>query len=163
VTKGWPPKPWPLSIFIPGHPRAYGSKVPNSWGHGVRDSSKYIAAWKKHVREEMEAKLAGEWASHADAAMPLIGRGQPVATAFRFYLPMPKGLKLKADPFPLRKAGDYAGDWDKMARAVGDCGTDVGLWWDDCQIVTALVTQRWAHTHPAGVVVMFWPEDPLEG
>jgi hypothetical protein len=146
-------EPWPLKLFIPGHPRAYGSKVPNSWGHGVRDSSKYIAAWKKHVTEEMAA-FEATWGPIGKAVLPIV-RGQAVGVAFRFYIPTPKKV---TTAYPISKAGDYSGDWDKMARAVGDCGTDAGLWWDDCQIVDGLVQQRWADAeHPAGVLVMFWP------
>ena len=57
-----------------------------------------------------------------------------------------------------------SGDWDKMARAVGDCGSDAGLWWDDCQIVDGRVRQRWADHgkyvgQEPGVLIAFRPVD----
>lgn len=162
--------PWPLTLFVPGHPRAYGSKSAGTDGKGrafVRESSRLIGPWKREVKAAMRTMLAGAWAPHADAHMPLIDRGQAVDVAFGLFIPTPKNTR-NLEPYPTRKSGPYAGDWDKMARAVGDCGTDVGLWWDDCQIVTGLISQRWAdwgrHVgQPAGVLISFWPTSEGEG
>lgn len=160
-------EPWPLTLFVPGHPRAYGSKSAGTDGQGrafVRESSKLIGPWKKEVKGAMKAMLAGAW---AELPLPLIPRGEAVDVGFSFFIPTPKSTK-NLEPYPTRKSGPFGGDWDKMARAVGDCGTDVGLWWDDCQIVTGLIKQRWADHgryvgQPAGVLISFWPTDEGEG
>jgi len=156
--------PWPLSLFVVGHPKAYGSKIPViNWAERkwfLRESSKAVVPWKKVVREAFQAQIVQSWGALDVLPIP---QGTAVALTFEFWIPTPKATK-NLEPYPTRMTGPYGGDWDKLARAVGDCGTDAGLWWDDCQIVEGYVRKRWANkAHPAGCRVSFWPVDAMEG
>lgn len=67
----------------------------------------------------------------------------PVALDVQFWLARPKSAPKTRDVRPLTRGG---GDWDKLARAIGDSLVDAGLMKDDSQIVDAHVTKRYAVT-----------------
>lgn len=67
----------------------------------------------------------------------------PVLIDVTFWLPRPQGAPKTRDVRPLTRGG---GDWDKLARAIGDSLVDAGVMKDDSQIVDAHVIKRYAVT-----------------
>jgi Holliday junction resolvase RusA-like endonuclease len=58
-----------------------------------------------------------------------------------FWIARPKTAPKTIDVRPLTRGG---GDWDKLARAIGDSLVDAGVMKDDSQIVDAHIVKRYA-------------------
>jgi Holliday junction resolvase RusA-like endonuclease len=58
-----------------------------------------------------------------------------------FWIARPKTAPKTRDVRPLSRGG---GDWDKLARAIGDSLVDAGVMKDDSQIVEAHIVKRYA-------------------
>lgn len=68
----------------------------------------------------------------------------PVRLQVDFWIVRPKSAPKTRDVRPLTRGG---GDWDKLARAIGDSLVDAGVMKDDSQIVEATVIKRYAVSH----------------
>jgi Holliday junction resolvase RusA-like endonuclease len=67
----------------------------------------------------------------------------PVELEVDFWIVRPKSASRTVDVRPTTRGG---GDWDKLARAIGDSLVDAGAIRDDSQIVEATVRKFYAVT-----------------
>ena len=129
-----------VSLFVEGTPRPAGSLRIIPGRNGGRSflapqSSKTLNKWKKAIDEGLANSYFGE---------PAEG---PISVELTFWMGRPKshstskGLRPEAPAYPLSKTGDYAGDFDKLTRAVCDCLSGVVIV-DDSQIVDARIRKR---------------------
>lgn len=127
----------------------------------VRDANENLPGWRLLV-----STLARE--GFADQQM-LLG---PVRLEVHFWIARPKSAPKTRDVRPLTRGG---GDWDKLARAIGDSLVDAGVMKDDSQIVEAIVTKRYAvtrdlvhifdpdlHWEQPGADIYVWPLEEVE-
>lgn len=98
----------------------------------IRDSNLELPGWRLLVstlaRQEFEGPM---WLG-------------PCALEVTFWIARPKSAPRTVDVRPLTRGG---GDWDKLARAIGDSLVDAGVMKDDSQIVDAHIVKRYAVTH----------------
>lgn len=119
------------------HIKAYG--VPQVQGNHrisragkfakIRDANPDLPGWRL---------LVSTLARQQNTEPMLLG---PVALSVKFWLERPKSAPKTIDIWPLTRGG---GDWDKLARAIGDSLVDAGVMKDDSQIVHAFVMRRYA-------------------
>ena len=148
-----------LSFDVKGVPGAQGSK--RHVGRGVMlESSKKVAPWRTDVRDSALAAMGDDW-------QPLTG---PVTIEVTFYFPRPRShygtgrnaerVKDSAPDWPDTK---WAGDLDKLTRAVFDSLTAGGVIEDDARVVEAAVSKVWCPLGaPGGVLVGVTPMYPRE-
>ena len=127
-----------ISFFAAGipkgqpRPRAFARKFGNTYSARVYDPGT-AEGWKAQVALAAKASLYG--------VFPLPG---PLGVSLAFYMPRPKGhfgkkgLKASAPSFPTGKP-----DVDNLAKAVLDALTQVGMWVDDAQIITLMVSKHY--------------------
>jgi len=114
-----------IKIFIPGRPKAQGSKTIFGKGRFV-ESCKTLKPWRESIR----------WALNGFDPIP-----GAVAVHCEFVMPRPASLsKRKPTPFAEKRNGDL----DKLARAAGDAITSAGIIEDDCKIVAMPCLKRLA-------------------
>ncbi len=106
-------------------------------------------AFKGRARVYDAATAEGWKAAIAVALKPWAGQRHagPVLVELDFCFVRPpthftkKGaLTSSAPQFP----GGRCGDVDNLFKAVADCGTEIGIWADDTQIVDATITKHYA-------------------
>lgn len=125
-----------LSFTVHGQPATAGSKrgFYNAKARRViiTDDSAKSRPWKAQVADKAAEAMAGEDLLQG-----------PLAAAFAFYVPRPKGhfgakgVRASAPPFPAVKP-----DVLKLARAVEDALTGI-VWRDDAQIVQETIAKRY--------------------
>lgn len=146
-----------FECFVPGIPRPQGSKSPTRNG-GMRESSKYVAAWRRTVKlaaeqAMREARQRRGGAGHTmPGAVPLDG---PLVLGVEFVFSRPKKherrctrcrkaiaidchvchgmghlLRVDAPVYVTSKP-----DTGKCLRAIEDSLTDAQVWGDDSQVV----------------------------
>lgn len=107
--------------------------------------------------------LAAREAVHG-CAFPTPWEGCPIAIEVTLYLPRAQGhfgtgrnagkLRDSAPRFPMAQRD---GDVDNTYKAIADCLTQIRVWHDDGQVVSALVTKAYATAdEPPGARVMLW-------
>ena len=146
-----------IEFFVPGRPRTAGSKrafpIRRRDGSLVRiavtdDSGPEGKAWRAVVQDAARAVFPPE--------VPLLSGHVELRLEFQVMRPKghygARGLRASAPVHPTTKP-----DLLKMARAVEDALTGV-LWRDDAQIVTEILTKRYADR--PGVVVRVGEESP---
>lgn len=97
----------------------------------IRDANDELPGWRLLVSTMARAAHDGE--------MMLGG----VMLEVDFWVARPKSAPKTRDIYPLTRGG---GDWDKLARAIGDSLVDAGVMKDDSQIVDAHIRKRYAVT-----------------
>ncbi len=122
-----------LVIKAHGIPQVQGNhRVSRAGGFAkIRDANPDLPGWRLLV-----STLARQGWTH-----PMILG--PVRLEVDFWLKRPKTAPKSIDIRPMTRGG---GDWDKLARAIGDSLVDAGVMKDDSQIVTAVVDKRYAVT-----------------
>jgi len=98
----------------------------------IRDANPDLPGWRLLVSTEARRAFGG--------TPMLLG---PVELEVDFWLVRPKTASRTVDVRPLTRGG---GDWDKLARAIGDSLVDAGVMKDDSQIVEATVRKFYAVT-----------------
>lgn len=128
-----------LSFEVPGRPVPQGS-MRNLGRRMVHDNAAILAPWRESVGWHALAKLPKGW-----------DPGGPMAVEAVFWLPRPKshyrrggGLRPSAPWWPAGRVGDV----DKLARAVLDALTTVGVWGDDSQVVSLAAEKFYAEQPP---------------
>lgn len=96
----------------------------------IRDANPDLPGWRL---------LVSTLARQAMGRHPMLLGG--VELHVTFWLARPKAAPKTRDILPLTRGG---GDWDKLARAIGDSLVDAGVMKDDSQIVDAYVRRRYA-------------------
>jgi Holliday junction resolvase RusA-like endonuclease len=114
-----------LTLTIPGHPAAQGSKRHVGGGRLI-EMDKKLPAWRESVALVAGDQLDDDWA-------PFDG---PLAVEATFYLPRPKRPKFDEPATPP--------DVDKLCRALGDALTLAGVIVDDARIVHWDATKKYA-------------------
>jgi Holliday junction resolvase RusA-like endonuclease len=95
----------------------------------VRDANPELPGWRLLVSQLARQEF--------DEPMYL----GPVRLTVVFWIARPKTASKTRDVRPLTRGG---GDWDKLARAIGDSLVDAGVMKDDSQIVEAHIEKRYA-------------------
>lgn len=95
----------------------------------IRDANPELPGWRLLVstlaRQEFDSPM---WLG-------------PVRLEVTFWIARPLSAPKTRDVRPLTRGG---GDWDKLARAIGDSLVDAGVMKDDSQIVDAHIIKRYA-------------------
>ncbi|MFF0942707.1 RusA family crossover junction endodeoxyribonuclease [Kocuria sp. CPCC 205300] len=125
-----------LTLTIPGHPAAQGSK--KAFVRGKRavlvEMDPKLPAWRLAVAYVAGDQLPDDWA-------PMDG---PLSVEVTFYLPRPKSPKFDEPATPA--------DLDKLQRALGDALTQAGVIVDDARIVHWDARKKYAN-HTTGCVL----------
>lgn len=142
-----------IVITVAGTPAPQGSK--RHLGNGVMtESSKAVRPW----REAVKAAALATGSSMLRC---------PVEVGMDFYFKRPRShygtgrnaLTVKRSA-PWRPKGKP--DLDKLARAAMDALTDAGIWDDDAQVVTAVLTKNYALSGQApGAIIRVREVTPL--
>jgi len=98
----------------------------------IRDANPDLPGWRLLV-----STLARQERDRLELPMML----GAVELTVRFWVARPKTAPKTRDILPITRGG---GDWDKLARAIGDSLVDAGVMKDDSQITDAIVRQRYA-------------------
>lgn len=122
-----------LTLTIPGHPAAQGSKRHVGGGRLI-EMDKKLPAWRLAVAYVAGDQLPDDW-------KPLDG---PLSVEVTFYLPRPKSPKFDEPATPP--------DADKLCRALGDALTQAGVIVDDARIVHWNARKTYA-TETVGCIV----------
>ena len=124
-------------------PRSFAKKIGAKWMARVYDSST-AEGWKNQV------------AMAAQPHLPPTPLESPVNVRLAFRFARPKGhltkhgsIKGSAPLYHVQKP-----DADNAAKAVLDALTILGIWKDDCQIVSLKTTKEWVAAGQAGVQVV---------
>jgi Holliday junction resolvase RusA-like endonuclease len=113
-------------VFVNGVPKAQPRPRMMRNGHVFNPHS--ADAWKDAVKAAFMARK------------PIITG--PVGLYVKFFMPIPKGLKVKEGVFiPHIKKPDT----DNLLKAVMDSLTQVGVWKDDSQVYSAEAVKGYAH------------------
>lgn len=126
-----------VTIRVYGRPAPQGSKIRTKWG--MRESSKFLPAWRDAIREAAKQYLD----NHA-GDFPIVDACNLDVT---FYIERPASIKRNRRPLPVVKP-----DWDKLARTM-DSLTDAGILLDDCLITDAQVRKRYADDEDPGALI----------
>lgn len=97
----------------------------------IRDANENLPGWRLLVSTLARETFDGDM---------ILG---PVELSVVFWIARPKSAPKTRDVRPLTRGG---GDWDKLARAIGDSLVDAGVMKDDSQIVDAHVSKFYAVT-----------------
>jgi crossover junction endodeoxyribonuclease RusA len=117
-----------IDIFIPGTPKAQGSK--RHVGHGVMvESCKELPVWRESIRSAL-AKGNGQPAERFEGA---------VICSLEFILYRPGSTPKRKTPPAMKKP-----DLDKLVRAVFDAIKSAGVIVDDSRIVELSARKRLA-------------------
>lgn len=120
-----------IAVFVPGNPAPQGSKKfvgKSGAGRAIMiESCKRLPGWRESVR----AALLN------DENRPKHRFEGPVHMEAEFVLPRPKSA-------PKTKAAraDKKPDASKLLRAIEDAITSAGVWRDDAQVTSLMVTKR---------------------
>lgn len=98
----------------------------------IRDANPDLPGWRLLV-----STLARQERDRLELPMML----GPVELDVCFWLARPKGAPKTRDVLPITRGG---GDYDKLARAIGDSLVDAGVMKDDSQITDAHIRRRYA-------------------
>ena len=69
-------------------------------------------------------------------------------------------IKAKKGKYGIRKPGQFKAtkpDTDNLQKLLKDCMTEVGIWEDDCLVVSEVVEKIWAEEGKSGIYVMIVP------
>lgn len=134
-----------VQFFAPGLPISQGSKVVVN-GRPMEDRSRRekLADWKATIRLKAAEVMQGR-ERFEDGVM--------LVADFVFerppsHLKKSGGLRKGKSPHHVVKP-----DFDKIVRAVGDALTSAGVWRDDCQVCSAMVSKRYGETSGVFVTV----------
>jgi crossover junction endodeoxyribonuclease RusA len=118
-----------IDVFIPGQPKAQGSK--RHVGHGVMiESCKELPSWRESIRSALAL----------DNGQPIERFEGAVVCTLEFILHRPGSApKRKATPPAMKKP-----DLDKLTRAAFDAVASAGVIQNDARIVATLVWKRLA-------------------
>jgi Holliday junction resolvase RusA-like endonuclease len=146
-------RPPDFECFVPGIPRPQGSKTPNRNGRGMRESSKYVKAWREAVAAAAHGVMIDVRPKEIVVYEPL---DEPLMLGVEFRFPRPEKhwvsctmcRHLKSGTCALRHREDgkrvhpdapiyMTGkpDKDKLVRAVGDALVMAGVVRDDSLFV----------------------------
>lgn len=122
-----------LTISAHGVPQVQGNHRVSRAGKfsKIRDANENLPGWRLLISTLAREAFEGDM---------LLG---PVELEVHFWIVRPKSAPKRRDVRPLTRGG---GDWDKLARAIGDSLVDAGVMKDDSQIVDAHVSKRYAVT-----------------
>lgn len=104
----------------------------------IRDANENLPGWRLLVSNLARQDFKGDM---------ILG---PVELNVVFWIARPKSAPKTRDVRPLTRGG---GDWDKLARAIGDSLVDAGVMKDDSQIVEAHVSKRYAVTRDLPIFI----------
>lgn len=120
-----------IAVFVPGNPAPQGSKKfvgKSGAGRAIMiESCKRLPGWRESVR----AALLN------DENRPKHRFEGPVHMEAEFVLPRPKGA-----PKTKTARADKKPDASKLLRAIEDAITSAGVWRDDAQVTSLMVTKR---------------------
>jgi crossover junction endodeoxyribonuclease RusA len=142
----------PLQFVVYGVPQVQGNHRAGRAGRFAKiyDANPELPYWRDKV----------SYAARAQAKLlkhPMeVG---PVKLDVTFWLARPRSAPKTRDVRPTTRGG---GDWDKLARAIGDSLVDAGVIADDSQIVDAHVQKYYAVTRDLTKIYMpgFHMEQP---
>jgi crossover junction endodeoxyribonuclease RusA len=126
-----------LTFDVVGRPAPQGSKKSIGNNRFV-ESSKFLPAWRKAVREAAEhAALINGWTTVSG----------PVELEVMFYLDRPSSVSTVKRPYPV-----VPPDIDKLIRGVQDSLTGV-VYEDDAQVIRVLAWKVYADTRVPGAFI----------
>lgn len=122
-----------LQFVVDGVPQVQGNhRVGRGKFAKIYDANPQLPHWREQVKYEA-----------ASQAIQLDHRAftGPVRLEVVFWLHRPLSAPKTQDVLPITRGG---GDWDKLARAIGDSLVDAGVLRDDSQIVAGCVEKFYA-------------------
>ena len=115
-----------LTFFVPGDPKTQGNHSNSRTGH-IYETTVGLGPWRKIIMDTA-AEVARTSGRVFDG---------PCVLQLAFLIRTPRVVNF---PYPTRQRD---GDWDKLARPIGDALKDAGLLTDDKLVVDGAVTKRW--------------------
>lgn len=85
---------------------------------------------------------------------------EPLRCGVRLMVKWMFPIKVKKGKYGIRKPGQFKAtkpDTDNLQKLLKDCMTEVGIWEDDCLVVSEVVEKIWAEEGKSGIYVMIVP------
>jgi len=138
-----------MRIVVHGEPQPQGSKTKGRWGNIYDDNDAVLRPWRAVVSSAARDAIELEHGAHPD--LPIHPRHTAIAVELTFtyartggHFGTGRNAGVLKDTAPRHCV--MGRDVDKLARAVLDALTDVGLYKDDKQVVALLARK----TYPGG-------------